>query len=91
MLERLQTDGLLRFKLYVGAALVVLALGNGFALMQIREANRADCRERTERAAATAPVLAELVEAHSKDGNPHASAVWRHYLEEAQKNPLPKC
>lgn len=80
-----------RFKLFVSAAIIVLALGNGFTLRVIQQDAHRRCLETRARATATAPALRQLVEAHRLDGDPHATAVWQQYLDIAKQNPIPKC
>lgn len=83
--------GLRRFKIAVGVALVVLALGNGIVLKLVQDQSHRVCVERNERAMSAGKVLAKLAEASRKDGDPQAAAVWREYLEATQKAPIPKC
>jgi hypothetical protein len=80
-----------RFKLAVGAALLVLAMGNGLALTEIHASERAACLDRNRRAEAAAPAFQKLVRAHRLDHDPHATAVWQEYLDAAQHAPLPTC
>lgn len=80
-----------RFKLFMIGAVAVLALGNGFTLKAIQQDAHRRCVETATRAAATRPALAQLVEAHRLDGDPHATAVWQKYLDEAAAHPIPKC
>lgn len=83
--------GLRRFKIAVGVAMVVLALGNGLALKLTQEQVKQNCVERSERAVSTGKALVKLAEASRKDGDPQAAAVWREYLEATQKAPIPRC
>jgi hypothetical protein len=78
-------------KRYVVAAVLVLTLGNGFSLWSIRRDAHNRCVETAERAAATRPAPAKLVEAHRLDGDPHATAVEQQYLDAARRNPIPTC
>jgi hypothetical protein len=80
-----------KFKRYMIAAVLVLTLGNGFSLWAIQRDSHQRCLETAQRATATRPALAALVEAHRLDGDPHATAVWQKYLDAANKNPIPKC
>ncbi len=90
-LRRLLDNPLLRFKLLVGATLVILAFGNAVALTEIRAETRRVCVERNQRATATAPALQQLVTAHRADHDRHAAAVWQSYLDAAKRAPIPKC
>lgn len=73
------------------SAVIVLGLGNGFTLEQIQADAHKRCVETAKRAAATRPALAQLVEAHRLDGDPHAAAVWQQFQDAANANPIPKC
>lgn len=50
-----------------------------------------DCLERNQRAEASGAALAQLVDAHIKDGNKATASVWKKYLDAAKKNKLPDC
>lgn len=90
-LHRLRTEPFCRFKLFVAAALLVLALGNAAALGQIQATNHRECVDRNMRAANARPALQQLVEANIADGSPHSAAVWQHYLDLTAANPNPGC
>jgi collagen triple helix repeat protein len=80
-----------RFKLLVYAVMLVLALGNGFVLWQQQQFSRRECEARNARARETSQVLSQLAEAHRLDGNTHAAAAWRQFLEASKRNPTPPC
>jgi hypothetical protein len=83
--------GMRRFKLFVGAALVVLAIGNGYVLQQVKQEAYNRCMAQVTRSRETGEALAKLGTASTKDGNPATSAVWNEYLEAARNNPPRGC
>ena len=80
-----------RFKYMLIAALLLLAIGNGFALTWQQRTSHAECVDRNQRAVATAPALAKLVQATRADGDAHMAQVWEQYRRLSQSAPIPKC
>jgi hypothetical protein len=91
MLGKAFVRSMRRFKYFVGAAILLLAVGNGYVVWAVKEQARNICIERNERSRSASEALGRLAEAHRLDGNTHASAVWQSYLDAAKKNPLPPC
>jgi len=85
------TPNLRRFKYFVGAALVLLAMGNGYVLQQNQHEARDRCIAALTRSREAGQALGKLGEAATKDGNPHTAAIWNEYLEAARKYPLSDC
>ena len=81
----------LTFKRGVIVALLILTLGNGFALTWQQRTSHAECVDRNRRAVATAPALAKLVQAARADGDIHMAKVWEQYQRLSQSAPIPKC
>lgn len=100
--KRARSEPLYRFKVLVGAVLIVLALGNGFTIwavqheakldrMRIETNVQHDCEQMKKRAVETGKALSKLVEAHTADGSTHAAEVWRNFRITSQENPPPQC
>lgn len=88
---RRRVEVTIRMVVLLTLAMLIVTLGTAFNLKAQQLAAHQRCVETQERARATAPAIAKLVEAHRLDGDPHATAVWQEYLDAARKNPAPSC
>lgn len=86
--------GLRRFKVFVGAAIVVLALGNGLALQSMKTQRAESCKIRNaqivaqnEGAERSRMFLGDVESAMRQDGLKHTASELSAYIEQAEQAP----
>jgi hypothetical protein len=76
-----------KFKTFVAAALVVLALGNAFTLWAIQREQAEQCVRRNATAVASRALLQDVADNLDKDGADHAANSLRGYVRDLPQPP----